>query len=63
MEEPKYRCEECGEVFEKELDWEQHNRKVHSRYTCPNCRETFSAEKEFEDHHSRTHQEGQIIPR
>jgi transposase-like protein len=57
MEEPKYECEECGEVFDSELKWEQHNRKLHSRYTCPNCLESFNAEDELETHHLKIHPE------
>ena len=30
----QYKCEECGETFDTEVELEQHNRKVHSRYTC-----------------------------
>jgi transposase-like protein len=55
MDETKYRCEECGEIFDSELEWEQHNRNVHSRYTCPNCFETFNAEDEFETHNLKIH--------
>ena len=57
MEETKYKCEECGEVFDNELEWEQHNRKVHSRYTCPNCLKTFDAEDDLETHHLKIHPE------
>jgi transposase-like protein len=59
MDETKYRCEECGEVFSSELEWEQHNRKVHSRYICLNCHETFNEEKEFESHNLKVHPEPQ----
>lgn len=61
--EGKYRCEECGEAFDSQVEWEQHNRKVHSRYTCENCRETFNAEKEFESHNFKMHPELQKFQR
>jgi transposase-like protein len=57
MEEIKYKCEECGEAFDSELEWEHHNRKVHSRYTCPNCLEAFNTEDELETHHLKIHPE------
>lgn len=63
MDETKYRCEECGEIFDSELEREQHNRKVHSRYTCQNCLETFNEEKEFEAHNVRMHPEPQRTER
>ena len=62
-ENDKYRCEECGEVFDSQVLWELHNRKVHSRYTCENCRETFDAEKEFESHNFKMHPELTKLPR
>ena len=57
MDETKYRCEECGEIFDIELEWEQHNREEHAQYTCLNCRETFNAEQEFEVHKLKVHPE------
>jgi transposase-like protein len=57
MDETNYRCEECGEIFESQLEWEQHNRKIHSRYTCQNCPETFNAEDEFDTHNLEKHPE------
>jgi uncharacterized C2H2 Zn-finger protein len=59
----KYKCEECGAIFDSQVEWEQHNRKAHSRYTCENCRETFNAEKEFEAHNFKMHPELQKFPR
>jgi transposase-like protein len=59
----KYRCEECGETFESQVAWEQHNRKVHSRYTCENCPEHFGAEEEFAAHNFKVHPELQKIQR
>ena len=59
----KYRCEECGETFESQVAWEQHNRKVHSRYTCENCQEHFGAEEEFAAHNFKMHPELQKIQR
>lgn len=59
----KYRCEECGATFGSQLEWEQHNRKVHSRYTCENCQEHFDREDEFEAHNFKTHPELQKYPR
>ena len=59
----KYRCEECGETFESQVAWEQHNRKVHSRYTCENCQEDFGAEEEFAAHNFKVHPELQKIQR
>lgn len=59
----KYRCEECGEAFESQVAWEQHNRKVHSRYTCENCQEHFGAEEEFAAHNFKVHPELQKIQR
>lgn len=59
----KYRCEECGETFESQVAWEQHNRKVHSRYTCENCQEHFGAEEEFAAHNFKVHPELQKIQR
>ena len=59
----EYRCEECGETFDSQGEWERHNRKVHSRYTCENCREIFDAEQEFEAHNFKMHPELQKLPR
>ena len=59
----EYRCEECGETFDSQAEWERHNRKVHSRYTCENCREIFDAEQEFEAHNFKMHPELQKLPR
>ena len=59
----KYKCEECGETFDSEIELEQHNRKVHSRYTCENCREAFTEEKEFAAHNFKMHPELQKIQR
>jgi transposase-like protein len=59
----RYRCEECGAVFEDHVEWEQHNRKVHSRYTCENCQEQFNAKAEFEAHNFKMHPELQKLPR
>jgi len=59
----KYRCEECGATFNNQVEWEQHNRKVHSRYTCENCSEQFDAESEFEAHNFKMHPELQKIRR
>ena len=58
-----YRCEECGATFEDQVEWEQHNRQVHSRYTCENCREVLDAEEEFEAHNFKMHPELQKIQR
>ena len=58
-----YRCEECGETFESQVAWEQHNRKVHFRYTCENCQEHFGAEEEFAAHNFKMHPELQKIQR
>jgi len=58
----KYRCEECGATFESQVEWEQHNRKVHSRYTCEYCREHFDAKDEFEAHNFKMHPEQQKMP-
>ena len=58
-----YRCEECGSTFESQVEWEQHNRKVHSRYTCENCREVFTVENEFESHNFKMHPDLQKIQR
>jgi predicted SprT family Zn-dependent metalloprotease len=59
----EYRCEECGAALKSQVEWEQHNRKVHSRYTCENCREHFEAEEEFEAHNFKMHPEIQKIQR
>ena len=59
----QYKCEECGAIFDSQVEWEQHNRKVHSRYTCENCRETFNEEKEFEAHNFKMHPELQKLSR
>jgi transposase-like protein len=59
----EYRCEECGATFESQVEWEQHNRKIHSRYTCENCREHFGAEEEFVAHNFKMHPELQKIQR
>ncbi|HJQ15153.1 MAG TPA: C2H2-type zinc finger protein [Anaerolineales bacterium] len=59
----EYRCEECGATFESQVEWEQHNRKIHSRYTCENCREHFDAPEEFEAHNFKMHPELQKIQR
>jgi transposase-like protein len=59
----QYRCEECGATFKNQVEWEQHNRKVHSRYTCENCQEHFNAEEEFEAHNFKMHPELQKIQR
>jgi hypothetical protein len=45
------------------VEWEQHNRKIHSRYTCENCREHFDAAEEFEAHNFKMHPELQKIRR
>jgi transposase-like protein len=58
-----YTCEECGATFESQVEWERHNRKVHSRYTCENCQEHFDAEAEFEAHNFKMHPELQKIQR
>ena len=58
----KYRCEECGATFESQVEWELHNRKVHSRYTCEYCREHFDAKDEFEAHNFKMHPEQQKMP-
>ena len=63
MDETKYRCEECGEIFDNEVDWAQHQREIHSHYTCPNCHESFDEEKELEDHRFNVHPEPQRPPR
>lgn len=63
MDELEYKCEECGETFESEVDLEQHNRKVHSRYTCQNCREAVGTEEEFAAHNFKMHPELQKFPR
>ena len=52
-----YRCDECGETFDSDVEWELHNRKIHSRYTCQNCREAFDAEDEFAAHTIEKHPE------
>jgi transposase-like protein len=59
----EYRCEECGATFDSEVEWERHNRKVHSRYTCQNCREVFNAQEQFEAHNFKMHPEQQKIQR
>ena len=59
----QYRCEECGATFDTQVEWEQHNRKVHSRYTCENCQEKFDAEAEFAAHNFKMHPELQKIQR
>ena len=59
----EYRCEECGATFDNQVEWEQHNRKVHSRYTCENCQEHFEAEEEFAAHNFKMHPELQKIQR
>lgn len=58
-----YRCEECGAEFESQVEWERHNRKIHSRYTCENCQEHFDAVDEFEAHNFKMHPELQKIRR
>ena len=63
MDELEYKCEECGEAFESEVELEQHNRKVHSRYTCQNCREQVGTEEEFAAHNFKMHPELQKFPR
>lgn len=59
----QYRCEECGETFDDGVEWELHNRKVHSRYTCETCHNTFSAEEEFQSHNFKQHPELNKLPR
>ena len=59
----EYRCEECGATFKDEVEWEQHNRKIHSRYTCEHCRENFDAVDEFESHNFKMHPDLQKIQR
>ena len=59
----KYRCEECGAEFESQVEWEQHNRKIHSRYTCEHCQENFDAVDEFESHNFKMHPDIQKIQR
>jgi hypothetical protein len=59
----EYRCEICGERFDTQVEWEQHNRKVHSRYTCENCQERFDTEAEFAAHNFKMHPELQKIQR
>ena len=59
----QYRCEECGATFDNGVEWERHNRQVHSRYTCVTCRDTFSAEEEFAAHNFKLHPELNKIPR
>ena len=59
----EYRCEECGATFEDGLEWEIHNRKVHSRFTCETCHHTFSAQEEFASHSFKQHPELQKIRR
>lgn len=63
MAQKEFVCEICGETFDKEADWEKHNRKVHSRYTCENCHDTFGAEEEFQSHNFKMHPELQKIQR
>ena len=59
MAQNQYKCEECGATFESQVEWERHNRKVHSRYTCEHCHEQFEAEDEFEAHNFKMHPEQQ----
>ncbi|HSL30502.1 MAG TPA: C2H2-type zinc finger protein [Anaerolineales bacterium] len=61
--EKEYRCEECGTTFDSGVEWERHNRQVHSRYTCETCHNTFSAEEEFASHNFKLHPELQKIQR
>lgn len=61
--ERRYRCEECGASFQNQVEWEQHNRKIHSRYTCGNCQEHFEAEEELAAHNFKMHPELQKIRR
>jgi transposase-like protein len=63
MDPNEYKCEECGATFNNEVDWERHNRTVHSRFTCESCHETFNAEDEFESHNFKMHPELQKFPR
>lgn len=63
MAQNQYKCEECGATFESQVEWERHNRRVHSRYTCEYCREQFDVEEEFEAHNFKMHPELQINPR
>lgn len=63
MAEKEFVCEICGETFDQEVDWERHNRKVHSRYTCETCHDTFGAEEEFQSHNFKMHPELQKIRR
>ncbi len=63
MAEKEFVCELCGETFDQEVDWERHNRKVHSRYTCETCHDTFGAEEEFQSHNFKMHPELQKIRR
>ena len=59
----EYRCEECGVTFTDGVEWEQHNRKVHSRFTCETCHDTFSRQEEFESHNFMLHPELNKFPR
>ena len=63
MAQNQYKCEECGATSDNQIEWEQHNRKVHSRYTCENCHERFDRENEFEAHNFKMHPELQKIQR
>lgn len=62
-EETEYRCEECGKTFKDAVEWEQHNRKIHSRYTCENCQDRFDKVDEFEAHNFKMHPDLQKIQR
>ena len=61
--EREFRCEECGATFDDGVEWEIHNRKVHSRFTCETCHHTFSAQEEFASHNFKQHPELQKIQR
>ena len=58
-----HRCEECGATFDSQVEWEQHNREVHSRYTCEHCQEHFDEVDEFESHSSTVHPERNRVQR
>ncbi len=62
MADNEYTCEECGATFDNGVEWEQHNRTVHSRYTCETCHETLSSAEEFESHNFKIHPELQKLP-
>ena len=62
MTQDQYKCRECGQSFDSQLELEQHNRNVHSHYTCEECGQTFGSENELKEHMRRMHPEIEKVP-